>query len=428
MPNMRPIRVPVRTIALALLYAAALVVWVALVVDTVDVAGQAARPPVFPTATTMAPTPTAAPTLVPAALPAPAALPDAEVEEEQRVAFHPKTGRYIAAWLPDSFGSVNRQSFEANADILDEVSPFWYQPGARGGLLFGREARDQTLIELARSKNVLVIPSVHNVVTGVDPVPGILSNPTIRSRHVQAIVDEVVTYGYDGMDIDYESLGSSLREEYTAFILELADALHAHGKLLTVAVHAKDCDRCGLGGFQDWAAIGQVVDRLRIMTYDYHWRGGGPGPVAPVYWVERVANYAKSVVDPAKVIIGVPFYGYNWPADGSTPALGQTWDMIDDIISTYGLNVNVLERNESGAVQENWITYSTRSSGRRTVWFSTASGLDAKLRLVQDLDLAGIAIWRLGGEDPRKWEVIRARLVEDPFESQRMLNQLLPEH
>src|SRR5690606_29156568 len=102
--------------------------------------------------------------------------------------------------------------------------------------------RDQTLVELARSKNVLVIPTIHNVVTGPDPVPGILSNPTTRSRHVQLILDEVLTYGYDGIDIDYEFLHASLREEYTAFIFELADALHAHGKLLTVAVHAKDCD------------------------------------------------------------------------------------------------------------------------------------------------------------------------------------------
>ena len=38
------------------------------------------------------------------------------------------------------------------------------------------------------------------------------------------------------------------------------------------------------------------------------------------------------------------------------------------------------------------------------------------------------AIWRLGGEDPRNWEVIRSRLLEDPFESQRMVNQVLPEH
>ncbi|HWQ14196.1 MAG TPA: glycosyl hydrolase family 18 protein, partial [Roseiflexaceae bacterium] len=342
--------------------------------------------------------------------------------------YHPKTGRYIAAWLPDSFGSINRQSFEANADILDEISPFWYRPSPRGNLLFGSEARDQTLVELARSKNVLVIPTVHNVVAGDDPVPGILRQEELRARHIEHIVDEVVTYGYDGIDIDYEFLDSSLRAEYTAFMVALADALHAQGKLLTVAVHAKDCDYCGLGGFQDWAALGQVVDRLRIMTYDYHWRGGGPGPVAPVYWVERVANYAKTVVDPAKVVVGVPFYGYNWPNDGSESARGQTWEMIDEIIRTYNLNVNLLERDENGLVQENWITYSSRGGGRRTVWFSTASGLDAKLRLVQQLDLAGIAIWRLGGEDPRSWEVVRARLVEDPFESQRMLNQLLPEH
>ena len=44
------------------------------------------------------------------------------------------------------------------------------------------------------------------------------------------------------------------------------------------------------------------------------------------------------------------------------------------------------------------------------------------------LDLAGIAIWRLGGEDPESWKVIRGKLLEDPFESQRMVNQVLPEH
>jgi spore germination protein YaaH len=126
-------------------------------------------------------------------------------------------------------------------------------------------------------------------------------------------------------------------------------------------------------------------------------------------------------------VIGVPFYGYNWPNDGSENARGQTWEMIDEIIRTYNLNVNLLESDKNGAVQENWIAY-TVGGQRRTAWFSTASGLDAKLRLVQSLDLAGIAIWRLGGEDPQKWQVIRGRLVEDPFESQRMLNQVLPEH
>lgn len=424
-----------RRLFFGLIYAAALIVWALLVVDTASLARRATEPPVFPTPSPL-PTAVATPTLTPAPL-APTAIPIAQPApvdpfvldaDTSGVSFHPKTGRYIAAWLPDSFGSENRASFEANADILDEISPFWYSPAPNGRLRFGSEARDRTLLELAHSKNVLVIPTIHNVVTGDDPVPSILLNPRTRSFHVQQIVDEVLTYGYDGIDIDYEFLDSSLRDEYSAFIYELADALHAQGKLLTVAVHAKDCDYCGLGGFQDWQAIGQVVDRLRIMTYDYHWRGGGPGPVAPVYWVERVAQYAKSVVDPAKVVIGVPFYGYNWPRDGNANARGQTWAMINDIIQTYGLSVNLMESNQNGLVQENWITYSSRTEGRREVWFATSSGLDAKLRLVQQYDLAGIAIWRLGGEDPRNWDVIRSRLLQDPFETQRVLSRLLPEH
>ncbi|HET9223596.1 MAG TPA: glycosyl hydrolase family 18 protein [Roseiflexaceae bacterium] len=419
---MRRLRPTLRKAVLGLIYTTALVVWVALVADTAGLAKQATEPPRFPSATPPAPTATPRPPQIVAA-PTVQVLQDIEpaIPDQRLASFHPKTGRYISAWLPDSFSSTNRASFEANADILDEVSPFWYATNSRGDLLHGSDARDQTLVELAHSKNVLVIPTVHNVQT-TDPVPALLRNPERRARHIQNIVDEVLTHNYDGFDIDYEMMDSSLRDEYSAFIVDLGVALHAQGKLLTIAVHAKTSDYGGLGGFQDWAVLGQAVDRLRIMTYDYHWRGGGPGPVAPIYWVRQVAEYAKSVVDPAKVVIGVPFYGYNWPRGGGN-ASAQTWDAIDSLIQTYGLTVNLAESNANGPIQENWISYSGR-----TVWFATSRSLDAKLDLVQQFDLAGIAIWRLGGEDPRNWEVIRSRLLEDPFESQRMVNQVLPEH
>jgi spore germination protein YaaH len=425
---MRRIRSPLRKSFLGAVYTLSLLVWVALVVDTVGLAQQAAVPPVFPTAAAPTAAPTNPPPAAVAAAKPPEVLTNIAPEADKRVAtFHPKTGRYISAWLPDSFDSPNRASFEENADILDEVSPFWYSTDARGKLLAGTDARDKTLVELAHSKNVWVIPTVHNIVNGADPVPAILRSAERRNAHVRNIVEEVLAHNYDGIDIDYEFLDSSLREEYSAFVEELAGALHAQGKLLTIAVHAKDCDECGLGGFQDWPALGQWVDRLRIMTYDYHWRGGGPGPVAPLYWVNDVAAYAKSVVDPAKVVIGVQFYGYDWPAGGGE-ASAYTWQDFKQIIDAYGPEVNLVETDSSGRpVQENKISYTTRQ-GRRTAYFATSRSLDAKLGLVQSVDLAGIAIWRLGGEDPQNWDVIRARLVEDPFESQRMLNNVLPEH
>jgi spore germination protein len=418
------LRLTPRKVILGLIYSLALIVWIALVADTAGLAQQATAPPQFPTAVPSEPTATPRPPRIVAPQPA-QVLQDIATSPDQRLAgFHPKTGRYISAWLPDSFDSVNRQSFEANADILDEVSPFWYSANARGDILHGSDARDKTLVELAHSKNVLVIPTIHNILT-TDPVPSIIRSPERRARHIRNIVDEVLANNYDGIDIDYELLDSSLRPDYSAFITDLAKELHAQGKLLTIAVHAKTADYGGLGGFQDWAVLGQAVDRLRIMTYDYHWRGGGPGPVAPIYWVRAVADYAKTVVDPAKVVIGVPFYGYNWPPGGD--AIAQTWTDINDLIQSNKLEVNLRESDSNGLVEENWITYSSRL-GRRTVYFATSRSLDAKIDLVQQLDLAGIAIWRLGGEDPRNWQVIRGKLVEDPFESQRMVNQVLPEH
>jgi spore germination protein YaaH len=415
------------TMLLAVVCATALFIWSLLVFNTVGLAQQAMTLPT--STTTPAPTGTLLPTatLQPTvAWPTPSAAPLADTApRDQPAVLHPKTGRYIAAWLPDTFNSENRQSFEANADILDEISPFWYAPDIYGNIYHGGEARDQALLDLARSKGVLVIPTIHNVVNGNDPVRPLLSSPERRSRHVQIIVDEVLNRGYDGIDIDYEGLPPSYREEFTAFITELGAALRAQGKLLTIAVHGKTSDYGGLGGFQDWVALGQVVDRLRIMTYDYSWRGSEPGPVAPVYWVEQVAEYAKTVVDPAKVVIGVPFYGYDWPANG--PAVARLWSSINEQIQRDGLSLNLMESNANGLVQENWLVYNA-SSGRRTVWFATKSSLEAKIALVQKYDLAGIAIWRLGGEDPGKWNVIRNRLVEDPFESQRMINQMLPNH
>jgi spore germination protein YaaH len=216
-----------------------------------------------------------------------------------------------------------------------------------------------------------------------------------------------------------------MRPAFSAFIIELSEALHAHDKLLTVAVHAKDCDYCGMGGFQDWSVIGQHADRMRIMTYDYHWRGGGPGPVAPLYWVQSVAEYARSIVDPAKVFIGVPFYGYDWPEGGS--ARGLPWADIEDLIDSQNLTLNLLQRDERGRVDESWFRYES-AGGTRTVWFMTDKGLESKLELVQELDLAGIAIWRIGYEKPEYWDVIRRKLVQDPVLIQREINPLLPEH
>jgi len=413
------------TVALGIIYTVAVVVAGALIIQTLIMARNipqvraGGQDVLVVTSTTVA---TAAPLIIlPPPVP-PSPLPTATDLHAQPVSYHPKSGRYIAVWLPPDFTGGARESFEANKDIIDDVSPFWYSTDSTGRL-YG--TRNDELVQVAHASNVRVIPSIHNVTANPDTVVTVLRDPQRRALHIQNIADEVLARNYDGIDIDYEALDSSLRDDFSAFIRDLAAALHANGKLLTVAVHPKDTDYGGLGGFQDWAEIGKHVDQLRIMTYDYHWRGGSPGPVAPAYWIKSVTEYARSVVDPAKVLLGVHFYGYDWPPNGS--ATPRPWSVIQEIIDEQGATVNFMESNANGRVEESYFSYHS-AQGTRQVWFMTRTGLASKIQTVQDMDLAGIAIWQLGYEKPEYWETVRQNLVKDPTLIQRAINPLLPDH
>lgn len=339
---------------------------------------------------------------------------------------HPKSGHYIAAWLPTSFDADGaRASFEANKAIIDEVSPFWYRPNTKTGALIPElGARDRSLIASAHQANVLVLPTIHNVLDPLAAIP-LMRDPHLRKQHIEAIMHEVHTYAFDGIDLDYELLPHSARDIYTTFVRELSAALHADGKLLTVAVHAKSTDEGGLGAFQDWTVLGQVCDRIRIMTYDFHWLGGEAGPIAPLNWVMGVAEYAHVVIPASKIQLGIPFYAYNW-AEGED-AIPQTWTDVQELIQTKGVSVNTLEENAGQPIGESYFNY--REKGKmRTVWFPSSRSLQGKLNFVEQQDLGGIAIWRLGNEDPRNWQVIRKQFVEDSASFQRALETYLPDH
>src|SRR5262249_38723686 len=108
------------------------------------------------------------------------------------------------------------------------------------------------------------------------------------------------------------------------FTRDLADALHAQGKLLTIAIPAKERDTTvGWAGAFDYAALGAAADLVTVMAYEYTGPFSGPGSVAPYGWVSRVAAYATQQIAPEKVLLGLAAYGYDWnTTSGGTLSLG----------------------------------------------------------------------------------------------------------
>jgi spore germination protein len=323
----------------------------------------------------------------------------------------------VAAWMPSSWdGDRARASWEANRASIHELSPVWYQLGASGDGSINPYpgAGDMALVEQAHAQSTLVIPLINNYYddVGVDaaPVSAMLHDSARRAAHIQALVSEVLAHGYDGIDIDYESLnGASDRDALSLFAEELAAELHAQGRLLSVTVHPKTADPGSWGGpqAQDWARIGAAADRFRVMTYAYHGCTTGPGPIAPLWWMEDVMRHATSVVPPNKVYVGIHLYGHDW-AGGACESV--TWETARKRMSTYGAIRKWSGGGWARAISEPWFAYTDAAGQQHEVWYADGESVRARLGLVEKYGLGGIVVWRLGGEDPAAWEAIASAI------------------
>ena len=236
-----------------------------------------------------------------------------------------------------SAASASTRSAVANADLLGEVSPFWYvaqdavsptvaeaKPCSACSPYAANKA--EVLADL-RAAGVKVLPTITDgMTTGTSmQLAKVLDDPTRRAALVSSIVSLVQANDYDGIDLDFEDFAFSdplstwdtTRPDWVTFIGQLSASLHARGKLLSVTtppIYTNNRTQTSSTKWNDgywvydWAGIADKVDRLRIMAYDYSVSGG---PIAPLPWVERVVQHAVSVVPSGKVQIGVPAYGRN---------------------------------------------------------------------------------------------------------------------
>ena len=305
----------------------------------------------------------------------------------------------ISVWAP-YLSTLEIDTLRANADQIGEVNFFWYQLGADGQIDGG--VQSQTALAAARAAGMRVAPSIVNAGFSRENVIAAIGAPEARRKHIAAIVALVRENGYDGIDIDYEGLRPEDRATFSVFVEELATALHADSKWLSIAVHAKTDDAGTWNGpaAQDWVQLGAAVDAFKIMTYDYHYGTSSAGPIAPLDWVDEVLAYAATVVPPAKTYAGLHFYGYDWIGSVGQPL---EWRQVARIVERENAEI---VRDEP---TEPWFTY---DDGRQAVYFADAASIEARASaiLARHPDLAGLAIWRLGGEDPENWPALHRAL------------------
>ena len=226
-------------------------------------------------------------------------------------------------------------------------------------------------------------------------------------QHTQRALDvlqKILDRGYDGLDINFENVDPADRDALTRFMQQVYRRF-GNDYLITMAVPAKVADNPnhGWSGAFDYRALAPNVDYLIPMAYDEHWSTARPGPVASIPWVERIINYTVSVVPREKILLGAPFYGYDWE-DNDEPnrATGLRWPTALDRAREHGAGIHWDEVNQTP-----FFRYTNAEGTDRVVYFENERSLKARMQLVRDYGLAGVAFWRFGQEEDNAWRVIR---------------------
>ncbi len=241
----------------------------------------------------------------------------------------------------------------------------------------------------------------------------LLASETGRTQAVEQIVNEVTveyqTIGenpYSGVTIDFEGLRSAQRADFIAFLTELDRELERLDKSLYVCVSpilAEGYDASYSG--YDYAAIGDLADKLILMAYDYdardmrdfvgttYYRTAATVPMDQVYLGLKLLT---DRVESEKVLLGFSARATAWQIDGEGNLVSGTpvYPTAETVAARLAQPDTVT--GWSDTYQQSYAIYTTEDSGRYFLWYQDGASIQAELRCAKALGVTGVSLWRLG--------------------------------
>lgn len=229
-----------------------------------------------------------------------------------------------------------------------------------------------------------------------------------EDRLIENIVTTMQAKGYRAVDIDFEFILPADKEAFLSFITKMQARLSQEGLLTFVALAPKTSGEMTglLYEAHDYPTIGAVADDVLLMTYEWGYTYGPPMATAPLNNVRRVLVYGTSVIDPNKILMGIPNYAYDWPLPFVRNETAAESISNQEAIERAALN-NVIILFDEQAQSPHYF-YTTEQGVQHVVWFDDVRSMNAKLRLIPELGLNGGSIWQIMNFFPGLYNVISA--------------------
>lgn len=317
--------------------------------------------------------------------------------------------------LPGSF-----RSFADNTSQLSEVPLFMYRFSSSNPTTiekFGEfpDSDITLLVSIAHRNNIMMIPVIHNLLyttgrdTSRETVKTMVATPQSRSTAIGNIIGLIQRFDFDGVNIDIEDVYMEDSGRLSAFYTELGTEMRSKGYFLSASVPARIRDYPPFNPFSDpfdYAAIGAAVDQFIVMLYNEHgWPGSGPGPVVSSGWMAKVVGYTITKMPPSKVVAAISVFGFDFNLTTGKNTY-VTYQAASDLAKRYNKNI-IFDQ----ATLTPMFSYQDEQGNQHQVWFENKDSIVAKTRLAWQMGISGVALWRLGMEDPAVWPQIADEIV-----------------
>jgi len=269
-------------------------------------------------------------------------------------------------------------------------------------------------------------------ITAMEPeiISGIVNSSTNQETALSSILQIFTEKQFHGINIDFESVSSPdkiTRDNFTSFIKKLKTRCQTIKPDCEVDIDIF-ADSARKNRLYDLRSLAPIVDRVIVMTYDYYRKSSGQaGPIAPLRGAcplptgfaalmsppencleqDVTTNLSEiaAIVPSSKIILGIPFYGYEWQTV-TTEFLSNTY-LGTGALATYQRIKNVFSDTTISSLSATWssTTLSPYLSYRQDgeiyqIHYEDPQSLELKIKLIKSANLGGLAIWALGYEVP----------------------------
>lgn len=280
---------------------------------------------------------------------------------------------------------------------LTTLAVFSYGFTAEGQLL-PPQLEDQWMLDLAVQYQTAPILTLTPFGTdgrfNNNLIHAVVNSPEAKERLFNELLQTMAQKGFQGTNVDFEYILAEDRDLFTQFVGEMTEQLNAQGYTVSVALAPKSS--AGQQGLlyegKDYGGLGAAANSVLLMTYEWGYTYGPPMAVAPLNKVRQVVEYALTEIPAAKIDLGIPNYGYDWPLpyeQGVTAAR-----TIGNVEAVQIAIANFAEIQFDPVAQSPYFYYEAEGV-MHVVWFEDVRSMQASFDLIEEFGLRGAGYWQI---------------------------------